>query len=184
VSEFDSAAVSEPMARTFWQRRFLDPVVAQLTQGLTPHKIALTIAVGSAIAMFPILGTTTLICLGVGVVLKLNQPILQVVNYTCTPIHLPFIYYAFKWGEELFGVKHPPVPFAAMRDLLVHHPIRFFHDYAPSALHAIALWAMLMPCWIAMLYYASLPVLRGIERARREAAAKAIQDRVKDHPVP
>ena len=31
--------------RTLWQRRVRDPIVAQLTQGITPEKIALTIAV-------------------------------------------------------------------------------------------------------------------------------------------
>jgi len=61
--------VSEPLhapaktTRTFWQRRLLDPVLHQLTQGITPEKIALTFAVGSSIAMLPLLGTTTLICL-------------------------------------------------------------------------------------------------------------------------
>ena len=89
--------------RNFIQRRVVDPIVAQLTQGLTPKKIALTIAIGSSIAMFPILGTTTLICLIVGVFMKLNQPIIQAVNVACTPIHIPFIFYSFKWGELLFG---------------------------------------------------------------------------------
>ena len=37
--------------RTFWQTRVRDPIVAQLTQGITPEKIALTIAIGSALAL-------------------------------------------------------------------------------------------------------------------------------------
>jgi hypothetical protein len=87
----------------FWRRRIVDPVVAQLTQGLTPHKIALTVAIGSSIALFPILGTTTIICLLVGIVMKLNQPIIQAVNYACTPIHFPFIFFSFRWGNRWFG---------------------------------------------------------------------------------
>ena len=93
-----------PPPRNIFQRLVIDPIVAQLTQGLTPEKIALTIAIGSSIAMFPLLGTTTIICVIVGVFMKLNQPIIQAVNYACTPIHLPFIYYSFRWGEYLFGV--------------------------------------------------------------------------------
>src|SRR5262245_47863076 len=89
-------------SRPFWQRRIVDPVVPQLTQGPPPHNISLTIAVGSAIAMFPILGTTTLLCLLVGIFMRLNQPIIQAVNYACTPIHLIFIPYSFIWGDRLF----------------------------------------------------------------------------------
>ena len=70
----------------------IDPIAAQLTQGITPEKIALTLAVGSALALFPILGTTTLLCLLAGILLRLNQPIIQMVNALCTPLHLPVIY--------------------------------------------------------------------------------------------
>ena len=65
--------------------------------------------------MFPILGTTTLICLVVGIFMRLNQPILQVVNYACTPIHIPFIFFAFKWGEKLFGIEHSVLEARGMR---------------------------------------------------------------------
>lgn len=183
VPETPSAAAAPP-ARNFWQRRFVDPIVAQLTQGLTPHKIALTIAVGSAIALFPILGTTTLLCLIVGIFLRLNQPIIQAVNYACTPIHLPFIFYSFKWGEQLFGVTHPRLEMRVMRRMLIEHPAQFVHDYGATAVHAIVFWAVCMPFWITAVYYVALPIMRGIERARIAAAAKAAAEKVENHPIP
>jgi uncharacterized protein (DUF2062 family) len=157
--------------------------VAQLTQGLTPQKIALTLAIGSAIALFPILGTATLLCVIVGVFMNLNQPILQVVNYACTPIHLPFLYYSFRWGERLFGSPHTPLHLAAMGRLLLEQPLRFFREYGLTAVHAVAVWAILAPFWIAAIYALSLPLLRAVERARL-AAAKIAAKKASEQPAP
>eukprot|EP01034_Spumella_vulgaris_P003768 gene3768-4823_t len=64
----------------------LGPVLAQLRQGITPEKIALTAALGAVIAVFPILGSTTVLCGLVAWGLRLNQPIIQLVNYLCYPL--------------------------------------------------------------------------------------------------
>ncbi|PTY01145.1 DUF2062 domain-containing protein [Opitutus sp. ER46] len=181
----DSASASLPdRPRNFWRRRVTDPVVAQLTQGLTPHKIALTIAVGSALALFPILGTTTLLCLIVGVVLKLNQPIMQAINYACTPLHLPFIFYSFRWGHRLFDDPDTPLRFKPMLALLRASPVDFLERYGLAALHAIIVWAVLVPVWIVVVYYVMRPILRSVDRLRLESAAKAAAEKADDHPVP
>lgn len=157
--------------------------MAQLTQGLTPEKVALTIAIGSTIAMFPILGTTTLICLLVGVFMKLNQPIIQAANYGVTPLHIPFLYYSFRWGEQLFNVPHTRLEMHAMRRMLIEHPVQFLQEYSVNALHAIVVWAILAPFWGIGVYYLSLAVIRTLSRARAEAAARAAAQNP-DHPVP
>lgn len=181
ATEPDASLQPAPSRRNLWQRRIRDPIVAQLTQGLTPHKIALTIAIGSSIALFPILGTTTLICLLIGIVMKLNQPIIQAVNYACTPIHLPFIFYAFRWGERLFGSTHPGVPFRTMMRMLHQHPIDFVTTYSVTAFHAILIWAILVPFWAVSVYYVMLPVMRGIDRVRLDPAKGPAQT---DRPIP
>ena len=48
--------------RSFWRRRVVEPIAGQLKQGITPEKIALTIALGMALGIFPILGSTMLLC--------------------------------------------------------------------------------------------------------------------------
>jgi uncharacterized protein (DUF2062 family) len=186
VSEPASAAdpaLSALPPRKWWQRRLVDPIVAQLTQGLTPHKIALTIAIGSAIAMFPLLGTTALLCLLVGIFMRLNQPIIQTVNLACAPIHIPFIYYSFIWGKRIFG---DPIRFdwRHMFRLLREHPLQFLQDYDQTVYHAVFVWAVLAPFWAAAIYYVALPILRGIEKVRIETTAKKAAERAATHPVP
>ena len=177
--------------RTFWQRRVRDPIVAQLTQGITPEKIALTIAVGSACALFPILGTTTLLCLLVGLALRLNQPIIQLINQALWPVHVPVIVLCVHLGELFFGVPRQRFfiremrlfwdqPFTSFWD----HVADFIHRFGPTAWHAIVAWAVLAPFYIAAVYYIALPIMRSVARIRAEAAAKAAAENPPVHPVP
>lgn len=181
----DSAAPTHAPARNFWQRRVRDPLVLQLTQGITPHKIALTVAIGSALALFPILGTTTLLCFLVGLMLRLNQPIIQLINQAFWPLHVPAIYACVRLGERLVGAPHVPFNLRHMRDLLWHEPAKFFHDFGLIAFHATIAWAILAPFYIAAVYYILVPVLRSINRIKAEALAKAAANiPPPEHPVP
>lgn len=169
----------------------VDPVVAQLTQGITPEKIALTIAVGSALALFPMLGVTTIFCLIAGILLRLNQPIIQAVNYLCTPVHLPLIFYFWHLGEKLFGVPHVRMKMREtaerMWELALSDPVLFVHRFGTLLFHATVVWALLAPIWIAVIYYTSRTTLREVARVRVEAAAKAAAEKLADptnHPVP
>jgi uncharacterized protein (DUF2062 family) len=181
----DSAPPDPTPARSFWQRRVRDPLVLQLTQGITPHKIALTIAVGSAVALFPILGTTTLLCFLIGLVLKLNQPIIQLINQAFWPVHVPAIFACVRLGERIMGARHSSFAIRHMKEMLWHEPARFFHDYGITALHATLAWVVIAPFYIAAVYYVSLPIIRSINRLKAEATAKASANSLPpEHPVP
>lgn len=169
--------------RTLWQRRVRDPLVQQLTQGITPEKIALTIAVGSAFALFPVLGTTSLLCFVVALVLRLNQPLIQLINQACWPIHIPVIYGCVKLGNRLFSVPSHGFSIRNMQHELWHEPARFLHDFGLTAYHASVAWALLMPLYVAIVYYSALPIMRSVARIRAEAAAKTVIE-PPEHPVP
>jgi uncharacterized protein (DUF2062 family) len=176
----DSVSSIPPVSsrRTFWQRRVRDPIVAQLTQGITPEKIALTVAVGSALGLFPILGTTTLLCFLVGLALRLNQPIIQLINQALWPVHIPVIFWCVRLGERLFGA--PPVNLRLMGRLLHQHPEAFFQQFGATAVHAIVAWVIIAPFYVTAIYAIALPVMRNIQRVKVEAIAA----NPPDHPVP
>ena len=181
----DSDSCASPWLRRLWQRRVIDPIVIQLTQGITPEKISTTLAVGSALALFPILGTTTLLCLLCGILLRLNQAIIQVINAICTPFHIPVILCLIRLGCVLFGVHYTHVGVRMMNHLFWDSPREFFRIFGTTALHAIAAWAIIAPFWILFCYSLALPVVREIlhqrVRAREEAAGC---DDSTGHPVP
>jgi uncharacterized protein (DUF2062 family) len=173
VSEPETPVVP-PHPATWWQRQVIDPIALQMTQGITPEKIALTLAVGSALALFPIIGTTTLLCLLFGILLRLNQPIIQLVNMLCASIHFPVIVGLFRMGHLMYGV-----PYAHLGTGVIHHmldtfwedPGKFFERFGIDALHAIVAWALVAPLWMLIVYAFSLPVLREVIRRRILAVA-------------
>ena len=154
----------------------IDPIAVQLTQGITPEKIALTMAVGSALALFPIIGTTTLLCLLAGIALRLNQPIIQLVNALCTPLHLPVIYLLFRMGYWVFGKPYThlgPGMIHHMLDTIWEDPTKFIEKFGSDAMRAVAAWAILAPLWALLIYLFALPVLREVLRRRLLPIASA-----------
>lgn len=173
--------------RTSWQRHVIDPIAMQLTQGITPEKIALTMAVGSALALFPIFGTTTLLCLLAGIVLKLNQAIIQLVNMLCATIHFPLIVCLFRLGHMMFGVPYTHIGLGMihhMLDTFWEDPTKFFERFGLDALHAIAAWAVLAPMWMMIIYMIALPVVREVLRRRLVIVTQTTPTPPPAHPIP
>jgi uncharacterized protein (DUF2062 family) len=150
--------------RRFWQRWLVDPIVRQLTQGVTPPKIALSLAVGSAFALFPILGTTTTLCFLAGVILGLNQPILQGLNALCLLVYFPLIVVFVRLGDTLARTPPSSLDIPLMVSLFAHHPGEFFREFGVTALHAALGWVAVAPFWIAGIYFSTLPALRAAAR--------------------
>ena len=168
--------VSPPTpARTLWQRRVRDPIIAQLTQGITPEKLALTIAVGSCIAMFPLIGTTTLLCFLAAVVLRLNQPIIQLLNQALWPVHVPAIYGCIRLGEWMFNAPHVSFKIHDMHGLSWETTMQFWHKFGLTAAYAIAAWAILTPFLLVILYFPLLWIFRRIKKLRTETTLPPVQ---------
>ncbi len=166
-------SVSAPKP-SFWHRRVAHPIMGQLTQGITPEKIALTISVGSACAFFPILGTAALLCLIVGIILKLNQPLIQLINALCSVPHLLSVYALIRLGDLIFGV---PQPRFTVSEFITHRPHTFpnlwaivlavwrdhgiyFHRFGAAALHALVAWAIIAPFWVMLIHRLVYPPLK------------------------
>src|SRR5271166_5307916 len=61
-------------------RKLIRPVVDLLKQGVTPEKMALSLALGAAIGVFPAIGWTTALCAIAALALRLNLAAIQIVN--------------------------------------------------------------------------------------------------------
>jgi uncharacterized protein (DUF2062 family) len=153
-----------------WRRWLVEPALRQLTQGVTPQKISLAIAVGSALALFPIPGTTTALCALAGVSLGLNQGIIQGMNALCFIVYFPLAVAFVRFGDALAGSAPSSVNLQLMARLLAHDPGRFLRDFGTTALHGILGWAVVAPVWIALVYMVALRPLRAA--AHRTPAGK------------
>ncbi|HEY0975485.1 MAG TPA: DUF2062 domain-containing protein [Solimonas sp.] len=161
-------AVAEPETRAlagFWQRRVVAPVVAQLRQGITPEKIALTLALGIVFGLFPILGATTALCAIAAVWLRLNQPLIQAVNYLLSPLHLLLLLPFYRAGETLFSQDH--VPIFSVTELVERFragPLQFVIDYGMVGVYGIVVWALIAPPLAVILYFSLRPLMRALAR--------------------
>jgi uncharacterized protein (DUF2062 family) len=168
-----------PAPPTFWQRRVTEPILVQLTQGITPEKIALTLAVGSACALFPVPATATVLCLIVGICLRLNQPLIQLVNALCAIPHLFIFYWLIRFGDFLCGVPQHrwTVSEFVLRPrtrvdlwVILHSMWRehgiYLHIFGEAILHALIAWALISPFWIFAIYRLTHPALVRAKRRR------------------
>ena len=136
--------------------RWAEPVVAairsSLRQGLTPEGIALSLAVGAAVGLFPLVGTTTLLGLALGSALRLNLPLLQAANWLVYPLQLALVLPLVRLGERLAGAS-----------LVTLAPL------VRGGLHGVLGWVGVAPLAALVVYALALPLLRAA--ARREASA-------------
>lgn len=139
---------------SWFHRRVLEPLKAQLLQGVSPGKLALALALGVVVGVFPVLGSTTALCALAALALRLNQPAIQVANYLAYPLQLLLFIPFFQAGAALLGA--PPVSFtltqlqAELSADLGGTVLR----YLSANLRAVAAWALVAPLATLLLQFA------------------------------
>ncbi len=74
-----------------------------LCQGISPRRLALTLALGFAIGCIPMVGITTAICLVVASCLRLNLPAIQAANWAAMPLQVALLVPFVRLGGRLLG---------------------------------------------------------------------------------
>lgn len=149
----------------FWQRRVRNPLLALLTQGATPEKLAAGFAWGTVCSLFPVLGLTTVLNAGVAYWRKLNQPLLQALNYALTPIHLGMILVYVHLGEWIWIADDEHFSLSEMLKSFREMTLAdFFHKFSLAGLHALTAWALTAPLIFLAVYHGARPALRRLAR--------------------
>jgi hypothetical protein len=79
--------------------------LAAATAGLSPHKIALIVALGLVLGAFPVYGCPTILCGLAAFALRLNLPALQLVNQMATPVQIALLLPFARTGSWVFGIR-------------------------------------------------------------------------------
>ena len=162
--------------RTYIQRKAVVPVTQLLRQGITPEKLSLSIAWGVVIGIFPVVGTTTLLCATVAIVLRLNLPIIQLANWLVYPLQLILVAPFFLAGAYLFGSE----PFTQDTQGLI---VLFQNDLLSAMvllkdiiLHAVFIWFCMAPIGIILLSLVFKALLKKLPIHRYPAVESGSKD--------
>ena len=151
--------------RGWVQRRLVRPIVDLLTQGIQPEKIALSIAWAVVLGVFPALGWTTLLCLAVAVWLKLNVPAMQLVNYLVYPLQLALLVPFIKAGEWLFRAPKLAISLPQILAMVKANVWHAVTSLWVATMHAIAVWALVAPVAVWVIYRVLKPVVQKVAAA-------------------
>lgn len=152
------------MSDSFWQRRVARPLVLLLRQGVTPDKLALSLALSVTLSVIPAIGWSAILCAIFAVIFRLNLPVMQAVNYFFYPVQLALLLPFFRLGEKLFRAPHLPLSVSQIYAAIHHNiwgAIRFLWS---TTWHAVVVWAILAPLSVALIHYTLLPIFRRIAR--------------------
>lgn len=155
---------------SFFRRRVTRPIVELMRQGVTPEKMAMSLALGAALGVFPVVGTSTALCALVVFIWRLNLPAIQIVNYFVYPLQIALLIPFFRLGEKMFGAPHLPMSIGQILGAVrasFWGATRFLWT---TIWHAAVAWCLIAPIFVALAYVILVFLLRRI--ARRQAKQK------------
>jgi uncharacterized protein (DUF2062 family) len=149
----------------FLYRRVVAPIVTLLTQGITPEKIALSLAFGIVLGIFPVLGSTTVLCVVAAWTFQLNLPAIQVVNYLIYPLQLFLLVPFLRMGEKLFRVAPMPLSLTQILSMVRTDPAHAISALWLTEVHAMSAWLLIGLPAIFSIYFLLSRILRQVAAA-------------------
>jgi uncharacterized protein (DUF2062 family) len=130
-----------------------------LRQGISPQRLALTLALGFAIGCIPVIGIPTALCLVVALGLRLNMPAIQAANYAAMPFQVALIFPFVRLGAWMFSATHPSIN----TSMLTHgSPIKLVMASGTLAGQALAAWLLTAIPMVILLTFILTALLRKV----------------------
>jgi uncharacterized protein (DUF2062 family) len=154
----------------FWRRRVVNPLLELLRQGITPEKIALSIALGITLGITPVIGSTSILCLLAAILLRLNIPAIQLVNYLAYPLQIAMLVPFLRMGQWIFSAPPAAISVAEIFHLIRADVWGAIATLWTATLHALVAWLALAALAAPVLYLLLVPALRRLGRSPQAEA--------------
>jgi len=128
--------------RELFRCRILRPLLRLLRGGVTPRRLAWSLALGMVIGINPSVGLTTLLVLMLAWAFGLNQVASHIGSYAVAPLHLLLFLPFIQMGVYLFHLRRLPLSRQQIEHLS-HHPVRLFHAIWQWEWHALVVWGIM-----------------------------------------
>ena len=136
--------------REFFRCHLLRPLLRQLRGGVTPRRLAWSLALGIVIGINPSVGVTTFLVILLAWAFGLNQVASQIGAHAMTPFHLLLFVPFIELGVHLFHTRRLPLTRHQIEHLS-HHPLRLFRDIWQWEWHALIVWAVVAAILLPLL---------------------------------
>lgn len=158
----------------FVRQRVIAPILDLLKRGVTPEKLALSIALGCVLGVFPFIGATMILCVLAGHILGLNHIAMQAVNYAVYPLQIVLLVPFVRLGEWITGAPAFPVTPSAVLAMIQESAIGTVLHFWTAIGHAVLAWAIASVPGCLLVYLMFLPILRkSRDHYRRLRSAEA-----------
>ena len=127
--------------REFLRCKVLRPLLRLLRGGVTPRRLAWSLALGMAVGINPSVGLTTLLVVLLAWMFGLNQVASQIGTHMVAPLHILLLIPFIQAGVYLFHTRRLPMTRKQLEHLS-HHPFRLFHAIWQWEWHALVVWAV------------------------------------------
>jgi uncharacterized protein (DUF2062 family) len=130
--------------------------------GASPEKLAWSLALGLLIGINPILGSTTILCLVLAFVFRLNIAASQIGNHIVYPLELVLIIPLIRIASRIF--RTAPMPLSAKELLHAAHenPLAISRQLWLWEWHAFLVWAVFAAIAVPVTAMALTPMLRRL----------------------
>jgi hypothetical protein len=139
-------------------RKLIQPFIELLKQGVTPEKIALTVALGITLGVTPVIGSTTMLCTLAAVALRLNLPGILLVNGAVYPLQLILLVPFLRAGAWMFRVAGPKLSIGEIFNLIRTNVWHAIATLWIATMHALVVW-LIAGCVATGIVYIVLAML-------------------------
>ena len=158
------------MGQGFLHIRIVQPISRLFKQGISTEKISMGMACGIVLGIFPVLGSTTILCALAAIMFRLNLPAIQLVNYFIYPLQLVLLIPFFQLGNFLFQVEPLPISAQEVVGLLRSDLWGTIRAFWGITLRAAAAWLLMSLPTILALHFALTRLLQRLRSANIQPA--------------
>lgn len=151
----------------------VDPVIELLRMGASPERLAWSIAAGLLIGINPLFGSSTILCLAVAALFRLNVAASQLGNYLVYPLQLALVIPFLQLGSRVFHTAPLPLSHRALMAMGREHPMTLLRQIWRWEWHALIVWSGIAVVLTPLIALALRPLLaRMLARMERLKAQK------------
>jgi uncharacterized protein (DUF2062 family) len=152
-----------------YKDRLVSTLMKFLTQGLTPQKLAFTLALGITLGIFPVIGPVTGMCILAAFLFRLNQAALQFVNYIVYPFQIICLIPFYNLGAFLFNDSNFKLSLTSLKQKFSQDILATLVELWSATWHAAVAWLIVAPILVGLIYYSCYPMLKRMGAKRKKS---------------